>query len=86
MISIFQEHSKQNLSDPYLVIPGSEISKWFSHQKVGSSMNLQVPSDLFYKCMGIAVCFVHVFRQHHPLDQLHFVEVGSFKITHNHTT
>ena len=24
-------------------------------------MNLQVPSDLFYKCKGIAVCLVHLF-------------------------
>nr|POF24802.1 disease resistance-like protein csa1 [Quercus suber] len=26
-------------------IPGSEILKWFSHQNVGASVNLQVPSD-----------------------------------------
>ncbi|GMY19601.1 TMV resistance protein N-like [Fagus crenata] len=74
MICMFQEHSKQNLDNPChcLEIPGSEIPKWFSHQKVGASMNLQVPSDLFYKCMGIAVCVVYVFHQHHPY----------YKITH----
>uniref|UniRef100_A0A2N9FWS0 TIR domain-containing protein n=1 Tax=Fagus sylvatica TaxID=28930 RepID=A0A2N9FWS0_FAGSY len=60
------------IHDHFQEIPGSEIPKWFSHQKVGASMNLQVPSDLFYKCMGIAVCAVHVFRQHHPLDRLDF--------------
>ena len=76
---MFQEHSDE-LIDYYLEIPGSEIPKWFSHQKVGASMNLQVPSDLFYKCMGIAVCVVYAFRQHHPLD----LRIdGSFEFTHS---
>ena len=66
MICMFQKYFNRF---NYLEIPGSEIPNWFSHQKVGASMNLQVPSDLFYKCMGIYVCAVHVFRQHHPLDQ-----------------
>ena len=49
----------------YLNIPGSEIPKWFSHQNVGSSVNLQVPSDLFRnKLMGTAVCAVFVFHKH----------------------
>jgi hypothetical protein len=65
---MFQELERDN--DHYLEIPGSEIPKWFSHQTVGASMNLQVASDLFYKCKGIAACVVHVLRQHHPLDQL----------------
>ncbi|KAF3950589.1 hypothetical protein CMV_023682 [Castanea mollissima] len=30
----------------YVMIPGSEIPKWFSHQNVGASVNLQGPSDL----------------------------------------
>ena len=54
------------IRDAYSVqIPGSEIPKWFSHQNVGSSVNLQVPSDLFRnKLMGIVVCAVFVFRKH----------------------
>jgi Leucine-rich repeat (LRR) protein len=79
MICMFQEHSKKNRNNPFLIIPGSEIPKWFSHQKVGASMNLQVPSDLFYKCMGITVCVVYVFRQHHPLD---LTIGGSFGFSH----
>ena len=52
------------------MIAGSEIPKWFSHQNVGGSVNLQVSSDLFRnKLMGIAVCAVFVFRKHHPLLQ-----------------
>ncbi|KAL4642426.1 hypothetical protein ACB092_02G017200 [Castanea dentata] len=43
------------------VFPGCEIPKWFSHQNSRASMNLQVPSDLCNKFMGIAVCVVFVF-------------------------
>nr|XP_023881028.1 disease resistance-like protein DSC1 [Quercus suber] len=52
-----------------VVIPGSEIPKWFSHQNVGGSVNVQVPSDLLgNKLMGIAVSAVFVFRKHHIQD------------------
>ena len=56
-----------------LVIPGSEIPNWFEHQNVGASVNLQVPSHLLLssKFMGIVVCVVFIFCQHHPLHQLH---------------
>uniref|UniRef100_A0A2N9EK43 ADP-ribosyl cyclase/cyclic ADP-ribose hydrolase n=1 Tax=Fagus sylvatica TaxID=28930 RepID=A0A2N9EK43_FAGSY len=77
------DHSNQHGHFHFLEFPGSEIPKWFSHRKVGASMNLQVPSDLFYKCMGIAVCVVHVLCQHHPLDQLPCRGFsGFYKITH----
>ena len=40
-------------------------------------MNLQVPSDLSCnKLMGIAVCAVFVFRQHHGHNQLHIQDHG----------
>ncbi|XP_023879107.1 disease resistance protein RUN1 isoform X2 [Quercus suber] len=61
-----------------ITIPGSEIPKWFSHQNVGGSVNLQVPSDLLgNKLMGIAVCAVFVFRKHHP-----FQDYGNMRHTH----
>ena len=61
----------------HIEIPGSEIPKWFSHQNVGGSVNLQVPSDLLgNKLMGIAVCAVFVLRKHHPLHQLHVQDHG----------
>ncbi|KAF3960816.1 hypothetical protein CMV_014495 [Castanea mollissima] len=50
-----------------IIIPGREIPKWFRHQSVGTSVNLQVPSD---KLKGVAMCAVFVLRQHHPLHQL----------------
>ena len=48
----------------HIIIPRREISKWFSHQSVGTSVNLQMPSD---KLKGVAVCALFVLRQHHPL-------------------
>nr|XP_023923960.1 TMV resistance protein N-like [Quercus suber] len=64
-------------------IPGSEILKWFSHQNVGASVNLQVPSDsLGNELMGIIVCAVFVFRQHLPLHQLHIQDYGDMIGTH----
>ena len=47
------------------IIPGSEIPKWFSHQSVRTSLNLQGPSDI----TGIAVCVVFVIRPHLSLHQ-----------------
>ena len=50
-----------------IAIPGGEIPKWFINQSVGNSMNLQVPSDLCNKLMGVAVCAVSVSRQNSSL-------------------
>ena len=63
----------QRDEDYRIAIPGGEISKWFINQSVGNSMNLQVPSDLCNKLMGVAVCAVFVLRQHHPLHQLYLL-------------
>ena len=64
-----------------VLISGSEIPKWFSHQNVGGSVNLQVPSDLLgNKLMGIVVCAVFVFRKHHP-----FQDYGNMGGTHGLT-
>ena len=52
-----------------LGIPGSEIPKWFSHQNEGASLDLPMPSDLYNKFMGIAVCVVFVLHPHHTLYQ-----------------
>ena len=67
--------------DYSITIPGREIPKWFGHQSVGTSVNLQVPSD---KLKGIAVCAVFVLRQHHPLHQLLSDDqiFGEYKFTH----
>ena len=51
------------LGHEFFHIPGSEILKWFSHQSVGTSLNLQGPLDF----IGVIVCAVFVFRKHRPL-------------------
>ena len=52
-----------------IAIPGGEIPKWFINQSVGNSMNLQVPSDLCKKLMGVAVCAVFVSPQNPSLHE-----------------
>ena len=63
----------------YDIIPGREISKWFSHQSVGTSVNLQVPLD---KLKGVVVCAIFVLCQHHPLHQLHSDYKGGYRFMH----
>ncbi|KAL4594401.1 hypothetical protein ACB092_12G017700 [Castanea dentata] len=41
-----------------IVIPGSEISEWFSHQGMGAKVNIKQPSHLCNQWMGIAICIV----------------------------
>uniref|UniRef100_A0A2N9G1W6 ADP-ribosyl cyclase/cyclic ADP-ribose hydrolase n=1 Tax=Fagus sylvatica TaxID=28930 RepID=A0A2N9G1W6_FAGSY len=51
----------QCLSDPemYIVIPGSEIPEWFSHQSMGPEVNIKLHySHLCNDFMGIALCAV----------------------------
>ena len=68
----------------HVEIPGSEIPKWFSHQNVGDSVNVQVPSNLLgNKSIGIAVCAVFIFRQHHPLHQLQIYDDTDIIVTHS---
>ena len=72
MIFTFQRHVKLKVRHYGLLIPGSEIPKWLSHKNEGTLVNLQVPSSdlLCNKLMGIVLCVIFVFRQHHPFDQL----------------
>ena len=47
-----------------LLIPGSEISKWFSHQSVGNIVNAQVTHSKEW--MGMAMCSILSFHDLHP--------------------
>ena len=62
----------------HIIIPGREIPKWFRHQSVGTSVNLQVPSD---KLKGVAMSAVFVLRQHRPLHSAYKTFEG-FIFTH----
>ena len=64
-------------------IPVREIPKWFTHQSVGASMNLQVPSSLCNKLKGVVTCAIFVLRQHHPFPQLNSLfDWKSYRGTH----
>ena len=41
-----------------IIIPGSEIPKWFTHQNIGAKVNIKEPSHLCNEWMGIAVCAI----------------------------
>ncbi|CAN6555719.1 unnamed protein product [Malus baccata var. baccata] len=43
---------------PNLVLPGSEIPKWFSNQSVGNSVNVKLPPPSCTDWLGIAFCLV----------------------------
>ena len=47
-----------------ILIPGSRIPKWFSHQSERPSLNLQEPPGF----IGIALCVVFVLCEHYPLQ------------------
>ena len=53
-----------------IVIPGSVIPKWFSHQSIGVEVNIKVEtsSHLCDEWMGIAVCIVFSCVQDHWID------------------
>uniref|UniRef100_A0A2N9FND5 TIR domain-containing protein n=1 Tax=Fagus sylvatica TaxID=28930 RepID=A0A2N9FND5_FAGSY len=68
-LTMLRSYHQSSVMDFGIVIPGSKIPKWYSHQSVGTSVNLQVPSYLCNK-MGITFCAVFVLHQHHPPDQL----------------
>ena len=58
------------MSDPddklSIVVPGSEIPKWFTYQNEGSSITVTRPSYLYNmnKVVGYAVCYVFHVPKH----------------------
>nr|POE50414.1 hypothetical protein CFP56_74036 [Quercus suber] len=81
LLTTLRHHIQFKGDDPfhYIIIPGREIPKWFRHQSVGTSGNLQVPSS--DKLKGVVVCALFVLRQHHPPHSAYETN-GGYIFTH----
>ena len=65
---MFQGHSLQYPQNIYdVIIPGSEIPEWFTHQSMGDEANIKEPSNLYNECMGFALCVVFRSHPHHQI-------------------
>ena len=66
MVCMFQDIDKEFIESTLaaifvIIIPGSEILRWFSHQSVGAIVNAQVThpnKNVLSKWIGIDVCVV----------------------------
>ena len=65
LICMFKSNFKESLGYD-MIIPGSEIPKWFSHHIILSVINY----------------VVFVLYEHHPLDQIDSANLGFVRITH----
>ena len=64
--SLLLPHSLTIILD--IIVPGSEIPKWFRHQSIGAEISIQVPYSLLCnEWMGIAVCVVFCCLPHHQI-------------------
>ena len=68
MVCMFQEICEKSIKFHYngtfdIVIPGSEIPKWFTHQSVGDIVSAQVSHQNENKWIGIDVCAVYAIPQ-----------------------
>ncbi|XP_040368554.1 TMV resistance protein N [Rosa chinensis] len=67
-----------------IVIPGSNIPEWFSHQSVGCSLSVSLPVHWNNsRFLGFALCAVFVLHEHHPVDELYIDEFRTFNATHH---
>ncbi|KAK4570789.1 hypothetical protein RGQ29_029582 [Quercus rubra] len=64
---------------PYvIVIPGSEIPEWFSHQSMGNEVKIKQPSHLCKK-VGIAFCVVFCTNDSDPYPSLGYSLIANGK-------
>ncbi|XP_048436904.1 TMV resistance protein N-like [Pyrus x bretschneideri] len=61
-----------------IVIPGSEIPKWFNNQSVGDSINVELPPPSCTNWLGIAFCIVLQYQD--PLQNVELPHYFRFRI------
>ncbi|KAM5551747.1 hypothetical protein ABKV19_026544 [Rosa sericea] len=67
-----------------IVIPGSNIPKWFSHWSVECSLNFFLPEHWNNsRFLGFALCAVFVLHEHHRVDELYIDAFRTFNATHH---
>ncbi|CAL5402657.1 unnamed protein product [Camellia sinensis] len=77
--NLFQRNSSGQQSVSFIVFPGSEIPKWFSHQSEGSSISFELPPRWYNsRFLGIILAAVVI------KDKSKCHECFSFKMTFKH--
>ncbi|XP_068322793.1 TMV resistance protein N-like isoform X1 [Pyrus communis] len=81
------EVSSPDPANKYLVLPGSEIPKWFSNQSVGNSVNVKLPPPSCTDWLGIAFCLVFQDPNQNLANQPayigHVIELLNNNLRHN---
>ncbi|XP_062023610.1 disease resistance protein RPV1-like [Rosa rugosa] len=85
MLKTFMYQGISNKRETFqIVIPGSNIHEWFSHQSVGCSLSVYLPVHWNNsRFLGFALCAVFVLHEHHPVDSLYINEFKTFNATHH---
>ncbi|XP_040368773.1 disease resistance-like protein DSC1 [Rosa chinensis] len=85
MLRTFMYQGISNKRETFqIVIPGSNIPEWFSHQSVGCSLSVSLPVHWNNsQFLGFALCAVFVLHEHHPVDELYTDEFKTFNATHH---
>ncbi|XP_062028724.1 TMV resistance protein N-like [Rosa rugosa] len=85
MLKTFMYQGISNKRETFqIVIPGSNIPEWFSHQCVGCSLIVSLCVHWNNsRFLGFALCAVFVLHEHHPVDELYIDEFKTFNATHH---
>ncbi|KAM5551801.1 hypothetical protein ABKV19_026582 [Rosa sericea] len=85
MLKTFMYQGISNSRETFqIVIPGSNIPEWFSHQSVGCSVSVSLPAHWNNsRVLGFSLCAVFVLHEHHQVDKLYIDEFKTFNATHH---
>ncbi|KAM5551800.1 hypothetical protein ABKV19_026581 [Rosa sericea] len=84
MLKTFMYQGISNKRETFqIVIPGSNIHEWFSHQSIGCSLSVRPAYWNNSRFLGFALCAVFVLHEHHQVDELYVDEFKTFNATHH---